>query len=129
MATTITGWPQSLDYRVIYDDAGGVAVTSNACGTPVSLTSVILDNTEGTDERFLKIVDNTTASAANTEPDWILRAHSGERANYDFPGGLPCTVGISFWVTRNETTGDQTAPAVSSNGTVKTTITVLQLEG
>ena len=127
MAATITSWAQSLDYRVIYDESAGNTVTSNAGGIPVMLHSIIIDNTDGTDECFLKIADTTVATAGATEPDWMFICGSGKTATYQIPMGMPCVYGLSFWLTREEATSNQTAPAVVTNGTVKVTPLTSQL--
>ena len=127
MAATITSWPQSLDYRIIYDESAGNTVTNNAGGTPATIHSIIIDNTAGTDECFLKIADTTIATAGTTEPHWLFICGSGKTATYQMPVGLPCVFGLSFWVTREEATSDLTAPAVSSNGSVELTLLISEL--
>ena len=91
------------------------------------LHTAIIDNTAGTDECFLKISDSVLAAAGSTEPTWLFICNSGKTATYQIPGGLACVSGLSFWLTRQEATSDQSAPAVSNNGTVKVTLFVSEM--
>lgn len=126
MAVTITSWPQSLGYRIIHDDSAGTTVTSNAGGVPLRIHSIIIDNTTGTDECFLKISDTVLATIGSTEPTWLFICASGKTATYHVSEGLACNTGLSFWTTREEATSDQTAPVVST-GKVKITLLVSAL--
>ena len=125
MALSVTSWPQSFASRVVYDDAVGTTVNSNCTGSTGVIQMVIVDNTEGDQEVFLKMKDGISATVSD-EPDWLIRTASGKIGTVllnscgDFSGGL------SFWACRNATVGDSTAPSVTTNGTVKVTIIVEQ---
>ena len=124
MALKVTSWPQALSYRVAYQDNATNTASSHISGVPGSFYAVIIDNSQGTDECFLKLVDGITATPGTTDPDWMLRCGSGKIETWSIPEGMPFGHGRSFWLTRNEVYTDTTVPAVATNGTVKVTVQV-----
>ena len=57
----------------------------------------------------------------------VIYDESAGNTTYQIPMGMPCVYGLSFWLTREEATSNQTAPAVVTNGTVKVTLLTSQL--
>jgi len=124
MALKVTSWPQGLSHRVAYQDNATTTASNHISGTSGRFYSIIIDNSQGTDECFLKVSDADSVTPGTTEPDWRLRCGSGKTETWSIPKGMAFDSGLSFWLTRNEASTDMTSPAVATNGTVKVTVLV-----
>ena len=125
MSLSVTSWPQAVDYRIVYESAAGTTANTNATGSTGTIKQIKVDNSQGSQAVFLKVKDGLIASV-NDEPDWLFRVGSGEVETISFQECGHFSAGLSFWATRLATVGNNTAPAVNQNGTVKVTFVVHQ---
>jgi hypothetical protein len=100
MALSLTSWPQSVGFRVVYEDAASPTPNLNCLGTGGTIHMVVIDNSQGSAAAFLKIKDHVTATASS-EPDWLFRVGSGKTEKILLDSCGEFSAGLCFWVSRN----------------------------
>jgi len=123
MGLSVTSWPQAVSFRVAYEDNVNTTIRSNVLGSTGVIRAVVVDNSQGSAACYLKIADAYSASVS-TEPHWVFRVGSGNKATIVLSDGGHLSTGLTFWATRNAAVGDNNSPSVVTDGSVKVVVVV-----
>jgi len=120
MALSVSGFDNALDYKIVYESAGGTTANKNVALSSGTLLSAYIDNSTGSNPCYLKIFDGPNAVSGTSRPDMILKCKNGERQRYEIQSGFPFSE-LNFWVTKFASPTDTTAPVMAS-GSVSVTL-------
>jgi len=117
MALSVSGFRPTFDYKIVYETAGGTTANKNVTLESGSLLSVDINNQYGTNACYVRIFDGDDPTPGTSIPQFTFRCASADSQRYEIPGGIPFS-SLSFWVTRNKSPTDTTAPTVSQGGVI-----------
>ena len=123
MTLKVTAFDPALDFKIIHQTETVNTANVNVAGGACQLLSIDVDNTGGAAACFLRLYDGDGPSVGATFPQMSFNCAAGNSLRVSIPSGIPYT-NLNFWVTRNASELDNTAPAMVGSNKVLTTLLV-----